>query len=170
MGIIQSLDARKFSTFGDLAEYYMKSKMEFFSTTRVVVDIFDRYDNPNSIKSAERDRRTPSGSNQTFHVSEGRNIPDWKKFLSNSRNKQALISYLGEQLVKLYTRDNPLKDYLTIYLAGTFHNHEVVKKIEGNVATECKSPLVPTKKLIHVLSSTLCLLINSSALTVLRVG
>jgi hypothetical protein len=30
-----------------------------------------------------------------FQVTEGRNIPDWKKFLSVKEKKQALINFFG---------------------------------------------------------------------------
>jgi hypothetical protein len=33
---------------------------------------------------------------KVFQVIEGRNIPDWKKFLSVKENKQALINCFGD--------------------------------------------------------------------------
>jgi hypothetical protein len=40
---------------------------------------------------------------KVFQVIEGRNIPDWKKFLSVKENKQALINFVGEFIVKFNT-------------------------------------------------------------------
>jgi hypothetical protein len=56
----------------------------------------DRYDvkklGKNSIKSAERERRTKvTAHTKVFQVIESRNIPHWKKFLSVKENNQALI-------------------------------------------------------------------------------
>jgi hypothetical protein len=43
---------------------------------------------------AERERRTKvTAHTKVFQVIEGRNIPDWKKFLSVKENKQALINF-----------------------------------------------------------------------------
>jgi hypothetical protein len=42
-----------------------------------------------------------------FQVIEGRNISDWKKFLSVKENKQALINFLGDFIVK-FNQNNPL--------------------------------------------------------------
>jgi hypothetical protein len=64
-------------------------------------DVFDRYDVKNSIKSAERERRTKvTAHTKVFQVIEGCNIPDWKKFLSVKENKQALINFFGDFIVK----------------------------------------------------------------------
>jgi hypothetical protein len=54
----------------------------------MVAAIFDRYDIKNSIKSAERERRSKSFfTAKVVQVIEGRIIPDWKKFLSSGENK-----------------------------------------------------------------------------------
>ena len=59
-----------------------------------VADVFDWYDVNNSIKSAERERHTKvTAHTKVSQVIEGRNIPDWKKFLSVKENKQALINF-----------------------------------------------------------------------------
>ena len=129
MGIIQSLDVKKFSNFGDLAIFYLKHLSMLFQSAETIVDVFDRYDLKDSIKSAERERRSQAaGGHRIDHVNEGSSIPDWKKFLSNNRNKQELISFLGEFISKFVNADNPLPVGQTLYLAGTFRNPEVVKK------------------------------------------
>jgi hypothetical protein len=95
MGIIQSLDVKKFSNFGDLAIFYLKHLSMLFQSAETIVDVFDRYDLKDSIKSAERERRSQAaGGHRIYHVNEGSSIPDWKQFLSNNRNKQELISFL----------------------------------------------------------------------------
>jgi len=44
MGIIQSLDVKKFSNFGDLAIFYLKHLSMLFQSAETIVDVFDRYD------------------------------------------------------------------------------------------------------------------------------
>ena len=77
MGIIQSLDVKKFSNFGDLAIFYLKHLTMLFQSAETIV--FDRYDLKDSIKSAERERRSQAaGGHKIYHVNEGSSIPDWK--------------------------------------------------------------------------------------------
>jgi hypothetical protein len=103
MALIQSLDVNKLKTFGDLANKFIQSQLYCFSSVSCVVDVFDRYDLEQSIKSAERDRRSSfCGSRKVFEVIEGRPIPDWKRFLAVAANKQALIKFLGESIVQHY--------------------------------------------------------------------
>jgi len=91
------LDVKKFSNFGDLAIFYLKHLSMLLQSAETIVDVFDRYDLKDSIKSAERERRSQAASgHRIYHVNEGSSIPDWKKFLSINRNKQGLISFLGE--------------------------------------------------------------------------
>jgi hypothetical protein len=76
-----------------------------------------------TIKSAERERRSQAaGGHRIYHVNEGSSIPEWNKFLSNNRNKQELISFLGEFISKFVNGDNPLHVGQTLYLAATFRN------------------------------------------------
>ena len=62
-----------------------------------------------------------------FHVSDGRSIPDLKKFSSNSKNKQSLVSFLREFEERKLTADQPLKEHQTVFLAGMFPIPEIVK-------------------------------------------
>jgi hypothetical protein len=56
MPLLQSTNAKRFRTFGEMALDFVKNQISCFQFTSVVVDIFDRYDIQNSIKKAERDR------------------------------------------------------------------------------------------------------------------
>ena len=146
MGIIQSLDVKKFSNFGDLAIFYLKHLSMLFQSAETIVDVFDRYDLKDSIKSAERERRSQAaGGHRIYHVNEGSSIPDWKKFMSNNRNKQELISFLGEFISKFVNADNLLPVGQTLYLAGTFRNPVVVKKIAGDQVTDCRFVQYPRR-------------------------
>jgi hypothetical protein len=44
---------------------------------------------------------------KVFQVIEVRNIPDWKTFISVKENKQALINFVGDLIVK-FNQSNPL--------------------------------------------------------------
>ncbi|CAC5359720.1 unnamed protein product [Mytilus coruscus] len=132
IGIIQSMDVKKCSTFGDIVQSYLKILLTCFFNAGTVIDVFDRYDIKNSIKSAERLRRTLSfGAQKVYQVIEGRAIPDWKKFLCNAENKQSLIRLLGEYC-EWYFEESPLEGDAVLFLAGVFNNPEVVKKISCN--------------------------------------
>lgn len=129
MAIIQSLDVKRFSSFGDLLNFYLKQLSTLFQSASTIVDVFDRYDIPDSIKSTERERRSQAaGGHRVYHVNEGSSIPDWKKFLANKRNKQALVCFIGEFISKSYCASNTLPVGQTLFLAGIFPNPEIVKK------------------------------------------
>ena len=79
INLIQSIDDRSISTFGGWC--------------------FDRYDKDESINLAEWTRWASASNSQiVYHLSEGRSISDWIKFISNSKNKHALITFLGEYI------------------------------------------------------------------------
>jgi hypothetical protein len=142
----KALDVIKFSNFGDLAIFYLKHLSMLLQSAETIVDVFDRYDLKDSIKSAERERRPQAvGGHRICHVNEGSSIPDWKKFLSINRTKQELISFLGEFISKFVNANNPLPVGQTLYLAGTFRNPEVVKKIAGDQVTDCRFVQYPRR-------------------------
>jgi hypothetical protein len=109
MALVQCMDAKKHITFGDLANNYCRQLTLCFAKAHTVADVFDRYDlKKTSINSAEREHRTKVTANiKVFQVIEGRSIPDWKKFLSVKENKQALINFFGDFIVK-FNQSNPL--------------------------------------------------------------
>ena len=99
MALVQCIDAKKHRTFGDIATENCRQLTSCFAKAHTVADVFDRYDVKNSIKSAERERRTKvTAHTKVFQVIESRNIPDWKEFLSVKENKQALINFLVTSL------------------------------------------------------------------------
>jgi hypothetical protein len=77
MALLQSLNAQRFKTFGDLASDFTQSQLCCLSSIGCLIDVFDRYDLELSIKSAERDRRSSlTSSRKIFQVIDGRQIPD----------------------------------------------------------------------------------------------
>ncbi|VDI49817.1 Hypothetical predicted protein [Mytilus galloprovincialis] len=52
-----------------------------------------------STDKAERHRRSATTATQkVYHITEGRTVPDWTKFLSSNKNNQALITFLEDYL------------------------------------------------------------------------
>jgi hypothetical protein len=62
------MDAKKHKTFGDLATDYCRPLTSCFVKAHTVADVFDRYDVKNSIKLAERERRTKVTALLTFPI------------------------------------------------------------------------------------------------------
>ena len=84
LGVIQSMDVKVSSSFGDFGRNYLKLLSLQFGMAATVVDVFDRYDVEDSTKCAERQRISfLSGGHKEYQVNEGFFIPDWKKYLSN---------------------------------------------------------------------------------------
>jgi hypothetical protein len=57
MAIIHSRNVKRFKSLGDLAKGYFKVMLACFHSFDCVVDVFDRYDVEQSVKSTERKRR-----------------------------------------------------------------------------------------------------------------
>ncbi|KAK3085631.1 hypothetical protein FSP39_006444 [Pinctada imbricata] len=140
MGVIQSMDIKVSSSFGDFGRNYLKLLSLQFGMTATVIDVFDRYDVEDSTKSAERQRRAfLSGGHKVYKVNEGSLIPDWKKFLSNGKNKQSLIVFLGDFILDSFVSQQIVQSGNTFYLVGAFRNPECVKKMVGSEVFECHS-------------------------------
>jgi hypothetical protein len=74
---------------------------------------------------------------KVFQVIEGRNIPDWKKFLSVKENKQALINFFGDFIVK-FDQSNPLVPPGNLYyIAGSIGNSEIAKVVSDEEVFDC---------------------------------
>jgi hypothetical protein len=73
---------------------------------------------------------------KVFQVIEGKNIPDWKKFLSVKENKQALINFFGGFIVK-FNQSNPLVPTGNLYyIAGSFGN-PIVNVVSDQEVFDC---------------------------------
>jgi hypothetical protein len=72
-----------------------------------------------------------------YKVIEGRFIPDWKKCISSGENKQSLIRFLGEYIVKHINQNSSLQEGQSLYLAGLFSNPETVKMLNQNGMLDC---------------------------------
>ncbi|OPL33605.1 hypothetical protein AM593_05240, partial [Mytilus galloprovincialis] len=117
------------STFGDMTKSYIMQVQSCFRFTDTVVDVFGCYDTEHSIQSAERHRRSATRTTQNiYHIDEGRTVPDWKKFLSSNKNKQALINFLGDSLSSNLS-DMFQEENKCLVLAGVFSNPEIVRQL-----------------------------------------
>jgi hypothetical protein len=118
MALIQSLKVQNFWWFGI---WLYPISLCCLSSIVCLIDVFDRYDLELSIKSAERDRRSSlTSSRKVCQVIDGSQIPDWRKFMTVDSNKQALLKFLGESIVKHHegSQPNKLAPNGSIYLAG----------------------------------------------------
>ena len=115
MASIQAMDGNRNKTFGDLANEYMANLVKGLKYAEMVVDVFDRYDNPDFVKVGERERRANSVGflGREYEVIAGRAIPHWKRFLSVSANKQSLTKFLCS-----YLSDNIPKEWPSDQQAG----------------------------------------------------
>jgi hypothetical protein len=50
-----------------------------------------------------------------YEVIEGRVIPDWNKFISSGENKQSLIRFLGDYIVKHINQNSSLQEGQSLY-------------------------------------------------------
>ncbi|MEW8545028.1 MAG: hypothetical protein AB2693_16005 [Candidatus Thiodiazotropha sp.] len=95
MAVLQMMPGDKYTSFQQLSSVYMETLLRCFREADVVVDVFDRYDNKQSIKSAERERRQFAGpSGKQYQVIAGGCIPPWKKIMSLAENKESLNQFL----------------------------------------------------------------------------
>ena len=61
MAILKIMLGNKHASFQQLANVYMDTIVRCFRDADTVVDVFDRYDNKESVKSAEREIRQSAG-------------------------------------------------------------------------------------------------------------
>lgn len=94
MAIIHSMNVKRFKSFGDLAKDYFKVLLACFHSFDCVVDVFDRYDVEQSVKSTERKRRYAGHIGRVFQIIDSRPIPDWKHFFLFPKTKPVLLGFL----------------------------------------------------------------------------
>ncbi len=100
MAMIQALNEAHFKTFDELGSVVLKQVMSHFTrnaTISTVTVVFDRYDNENSLKVAERQRRAGQSDAPVYMVSGGRVVPNYRRFLSNT-TEQVVTSRLCQRV------------------------------------------------------------------------
>lgn len=97
MAIIHSMNVKRFKSFGDLAKGYFKVLLACFHSFDCVVDVFDRYDVEQSVKSTERKRRYAGHIGRVFQIIDSRPIPPipgWKHVFLFPKTKPVLLGFL----------------------------------------------------------------------------
>ena len=76
MAVIQMLLGDSFSSVANLSKTYQEQLIIGFTRATTVVDVFDRFDNENSVKAGERERHSVAVSDgRQYHMIGGRSIP-----------------------------------------------------------------------------------------------
>ena len=89
---------------------------------------------------------------------EGTVIPYWKTFISSGENKQSVIRFPGDYIVKHINQNSSLQEGQSLYLAGLFFNPETVKMLNDNGMLYCRCLVstqeeVDTRIILHALYS-----------------
>ena len=133
MALIQMVKSAEAATFGQMAGKYFDIITQILSQdncTRVDL-VFDQYSTM-SIKAAERQERGESLSMEIKIHNQNTPVPNqWKKFISNPKNKRNLATFLCESLRNmLNTQLHPRQN---VVIAGGFKDgRETVSCIRGN--------------------------------------
>ena len=131
MGKVQSMSPEQNCTFDSLAQKYLASTVQCFHLADTVVEVFDRYDHPHSVKSAERERRQATGpGSRKYQVMGGRPVPPWRNFLTMSDNKSSLAKFLSNYMLDNAHRNVQSADHTChkrLYLAGGFQDGRITK-------------------------------------------
>ena len=82
MAVLQALKVDPNGMYNDVAKKYMDGLVSGFNSADTIVEVFDRYDIEDSVKSFERARRESTGaSSRKYEVFGGHTIPPWDKFI-----------------------------------------------------------------------------------------
>lgn len=95
MALVQRLkgDLKKFS---DVADSLLRMVLHEGSSSSRIDVVFDVY-RENSIQSAEREQRGSESGNEYRNIQPDHKLYQWRKFLMNPKNKQALTVFLAEE-------------------------------------------------------------------------
>jgi hypothetical protein len=68
----------------------------------------------------------------------GRPIPDWKKFLRVNANKQALLKFFGDFVIRSHSQSSIVTSYDDeLYLAGLFSDPSTTKNFTSSKVNDC---------------------------------
>ena len=118
MAKLQSISEKCFKTFEDIGKLIMRNIIFLLRDNKTVVYIFDRYDVKLSIKQMERQRRGNSEA-PVYKISAGRNVPNYKLFMKNNKNKAQLANFVSN-----YVRHHKhlIPEGRSVILAGALDN------------------------------------------------
>ena len=96
------------------------------------MEVFDRYDDDNSVKTAKRERRAGSTTTcKQYQVIGRRPVSLWKRFLEVPSNKLSLQNFLCEYVVSHASHCLVTHTTCTLLVVGSFVDGEVVKFISS---------------------------------------
>ena len=98
MALVQRLKGGQ-KTFAEIAESLLNLALNEGSSSDRIVLVFDDC-RDRSIKSAERENRGKGSRSQFRNLQADHQVKQWRKFLSSSRNKQALIVFVTREWQK----------------------------------------------------------------------
>jgi hypothetical protein len=139
MADLQNMKIDNCKTFDSLAQTYLDKLCVSLDTADTVVVACDRYDDPNSVKSQERERRGDTAALKTYQVIGGRAVPPWQKFLALSSNKSALINFLGEYIAQHGPRHLKLVNSTAkkLVISGAYNDGKITKCINFQGSQDC---------------------------------
>ncbi|MES9879249.1 MAG: hypothetical protein ABW185_00005 [Sedimenticola sp.] len=160
MSILQAMTGDVYKSFDQLADSYMASLLRHFNGADTVIEVYDRYDNKDSVKAAERLRRqTQSGVGRQYQVIAGRSVPPWKKFMALPTNKESLVKYLCQYLVDHAPSSDALasKPNRKLVMSGGFTDGSVTMCVSSAGATvdetlKSNQEEADTRMLLHAMS------------------
>lgn len=130
MATIQAIKPQPNCTFNDIANNYVSTLVKGFNQADTIIEVFDRYDDPNSTKAAERSRREASkDGSKEYQVIGGRIAPPWAKFLNVTKNKQYLTHFLSTIVESSGNEKLRLNSKRAVVMAGGFENGQETKMI-----------------------------------------
>jgi len=107
----------------------MKRSFKALGWADTIIEVFDRYDVPNSVKDAERSRRGAGLQYKEYEVIAGRGVPQWKRFLSVGKTMTNLMEFLADFIGE--NAPDQFKWNQKIYLAGVGGRKVIVLPEQG---------------------------------------
>ena len=119
IGLINNWKPSPLSTFNSLADDHADNVIKSYAFANTVVDVFDRYDNADSVKAVERVQRESTVQGRlVYEVLGGRVVPPWEKFLNIAANKMQLNAFLSQQMESLVV--SKLNEEQSYFLSGGY--------------------------------------------------
>lgn len=134
MALIRRYPANAFNSFNHLGKTVLNKCLNALKFHRSVAICFDRYDNVDSIKTQERERRSKTLEG-IYSVKGSRAIqPNLCKFLQNSVNKTNLSDFVCNYFEE---HRNELPEFRNVFLSGGYLDPSITKNItKYNIVVE----------------------------------
>ena len=120
----------------------MDTLLHCFRDADSVVDMFDRYDNKDSVKSAGEERRESAGpTGRQYQVIAGRSILPWKKIMSLPENKAALNQFISQYIKERACESQALQSHheRKLVIVGGFVDDKTVVCLSSAGKTKSES-------------------------------